>query len=158
MRSARATRSRAARLEAGLALLAERAVDAIAIDELAAAAGVAKESFLNQFGDKDPFGASVVREVRLVVEHCVARMNAGVEDPLQRLAGGMIACAAYAMQRPDGTRVLVGANRGLSPEDHPLHAGLLHDLQDPVAGARCAACGSDCAGLTKRTSARRSPP
>ena len=57
--SPRAARTRTALLEAGLDLLADRPIDAIAIDELVAAAGVAKGSFFNHFGDKYGFANAI---------------------------------------------------------------------------------------------------
>lgn len=131
--SARAARTRAALLKAGLELLAHRPVDAIAIDELVAAAGVAKGSFFNHFESKERFAAAVVRAVRLEVEALVSQVNAGISEPIERLAGGMIAAAAYAGANPDRTRILVGAYRGLALTDHPVNLGLLSDLRAAVA-------------------------
>jgi len=48
----RAQRTYRALVDAGLELLAERPIDALAIDEIVGRAGVAKGSFFNHFADK----------------------------------------------------------------------------------------------------------
>lgn len=76
----RAARTRRAMLDAGFELLAERPIDAIAIDEVVARAGVAKGSFFNHFTDKPGFAGAIAAEVRLELEERVTDANAGVED------------------------------------------------------------------------------
>ena len=44
--------------------MAERPVDAIAIDDLVAAAGVAKGSFFNHFADKRAFAQTIAEDIR----------------------------------------------------------------------------------------------
>ena len=66
--SPRAARTRAALLDAGLDLLADRPIDAIAIDELVAAAGVAKGSFFNHFGDKYGFANAIAEAIRTLLD------------------------------------------------------------------------------------------
>lgn len=130
--SPRAARTRLALLTAGMELLVERPVDAIAIDEFVAAAGVAKGSFFNHFTDKRQFAGVVAQEIRFDVEKWVGQINLGVTDPLSRLAGGMVAAAAYAVANPRRTAVLARSYDGLSLDDHPINAGLRQDLRDAV--------------------------
>ena len=131
--SPRAARTRSALLAAGMDLLVKRPVDAIAIDEFVSAAGVAKGSFFNHFADKQQFAHAIARNIRVEVEGWVGRLNAGVPDPLERLAGGMVAAAAYALVHPQRTIVLARSLNGTSHDDHPLNAGLLQDLRDALA-------------------------
>jgi len=128
--SARAARTRSALLAAGMELLVDRPVDAIAIDEFVASARVAKGSFFNHFRDKRQFANAIAREIRVEIEQWVGAINSGVADPLDRLAGGMIAAAAYALANPQRTVVLARSVNGLSLSDHPINAGLLKDLRD----------------------------
>jgi AcrR family transcriptional regulator len=130
--SPRAARTRSALLAAGMGLLVDRPVDAIAIDEFVAAAGVAKGSFFNHFADKREFANAVAKEVRIDVEHWVGSINSGVVDPVERLAGGMIAAAAYALANPQRTAVLARSFTGTSLDEHPINAGLLTDLRDAL--------------------------
>ena len=126
--SPRAARTRSALISAGVDLLADRPVDAISIDEFVAAAGVAKGSFFNHFADKAQFSRAVTKEIRVDIEQWVNRINSDVADPLERLAGGMIAATAYAMTFPHRTSVLARSFNGTSLDDHPINSGLLNDL------------------------------
>lgn len=127
--SPRAARTRSALLAAGLDLLAERPVDAIAIDEVVAAAGVAKGSFFNHFEDKHDFAGAISRAIRADVEDLVGHTNRDVDDPLERLAGGMMAAAAFALAQPKRAAVLTRSSSGILVEDHPLNRGLLEDMR-----------------------------
>lgn len=128
----RAQRTRAALLSAGLELLAHRPIDAIAIDELVSRAGVAKGSFFNHFLDKQAFANAISREVRGEVEALVRLTNAGIEDPLERLVGGMIAAARYALLEPQRAAILVHATSRMTPADHPINRGLRADLDSAL--------------------------
>jgi AcrR family transcriptional regulator len=127
--SARAARTRAALLDAGFELLAKRSVDAISIDELVAAAGVAKGSFFNHFEDKRAYAAAIYATVRGELEANIDRANASETDPLLRLSGGMIAAAAFAWSQPKRFAVMVHTASGLTFGDHPLNTGLAKDLR-----------------------------
>ena len=127
--SLRTTRTRAALLAAGLQLLADKPVDAIAIDELVAAAGVAKGSFFNHFADKNAFAAAVADDIRAQFEARVDRFNAVVEDPLARLSGGLVVAAAFAMREPRRTIVLARSANSQTLEDHPLNRGVVDDMR-----------------------------
>jgi len=131
--SPRAARTRSALLSAGMELLVERPVDAIAIDEFVATARVAKGSFFNHFADKRQFAIAIAKEIRLDVETWVGQINADIPDPLERLSGGMIAAAAYALANPERTAVLARSLNGTSLDSHPINAGLLQDLRGGLA-------------------------
>lgn len=131
--SPRIRRTRAALIAAGLDLLVERPIDAIAIDEVVARAGVAKGSFFNHFADKQHFAAAVAGEVRAGLEEEVARANAGVADPVVRLAGGMGVAAAFACREPRRAVVLMRHLAAAAQTDHPLNRGLREDLEAAIA-------------------------
>lgn len=137
--SPRAIRTRSALLDAGLDLLAERPIDAIAIDELVAAAGVAKGSFFNHFGDKYGFANAIAEQVRTDIEALIGALNAGQGDPLARLCGGMIGAAAFAFCQRKRAAVLVRGARGMTLEDHVLNRGVIADLQGVAAAHRLVA-------------------
>lgn len=127
--SPRAARTRAALLSAGLDLLVERPVDAIAIDEVVAAAGVAKGSFFNHFEDKRSFAQIIAEEIRSEIEARVTSFNKGRDDPLERLSGGMISSAGFALTEPKRTAVLLRSGRGMTWADHPLNKGVRDDIR-----------------------------
>ncbi|WP_066531528.1 TetR/AcrR family transcriptional regulator [Erythrobacter sp. CCH5-A1] len=131
--SPRIQRTRAALIAAGLDLLAARPIDAIAIDEVVVAAGVAKGSFFNHFADKHAFAAAVAAEVRAEVEAEVAAANAARTDPVARIAGGMAVAAAYALREPRRARVLLRDQSVAAAADHPLNRGLRADIDAALA-------------------------
>lgn len=128
LRPARTSRTRAALLSAGLELMVERPIDAIPIDDFVAAAGVAKGSFFNHFADKQAFAAAVGEEVRMAVEMEVAAANAGIEDPVERIAGGLRVAARFALEHPRRTIVLLRSQASATESAHPLNKGLKQDI------------------------------
>ncbi len=141
--SPRAARTRAAMLAAGFDLLAERPIDAIAIDEVVARAGVAKGSFFNHFIDKPGFANAIGAAVRAELEERVTAANSGVADPVARLAGGMRVAVEFALR--DRKRAIVML-RGLELStgiDHELNRGIRADIEAVLA-----------AGLGRKEAAR----
>ncbi|MBK6800021.1 MAG: TetR/AcrR family transcriptional regulator [Novosphingobium sp.] len=141
--SPRAARTRAAMLAAGFDLLAERPIDAIAIDEVVALAGVAKGSFFNHFIDKPGFANAIGAAVRAELEERVTAANSGVADPVARLAGGMRVAVEFALT--DRKRAIVML-RGLELStgiDHELNRGIRADIEAVLA-----------AGLGRKEAAR----
>jgi AcrR family transcriptional regulator len=130
--SPRPRKTRGALIAAGLDLLAARPVDAIAIDEVVAAAGVAKGSFFNHFADKHAFAAAVAAEVRLEVEAGVARANAAVSDPVARIAGGMTVAARFAVEQPRRAMVLLRSHPPATTHAHPLNIGIKRDIDEAL--------------------------
>jgi len=132
--SPRAARTRAALIAAGSDLLAAKPIDAIPIDEVVTRAGVAKGSFFNHFTDKQAFAEAIASDVRLQLEDQVTRANAGVTDPVARIAGGMRVGAAFALTDPKRTAVLLRSHGTSTARAHPLNRGLVEDID-----AACAA-------------------
>lgn len=127
--SPRAARTRAALIAAGFDLLVERPIDAIAIDDVVAKAGVAKGSFFNHFADKADFATAIATEVRNELEAIVARANADVTDPIERIAGGMRVGAEFAIKQPKRTTVMLRTQATSTARAHPLNRGLLDDIE-----------------------------
>jgi AcrR family transcriptional regulator len=121
-------------IAAGSDLLAAKPIDAIPIDEVVTRAGVAKGSFFNHFTDKQAFAEAIASDVRLQLEDQVTRANAGVADPVARIAGGMRVGAAFALTDPKRTAVLLRSHGTSTARAHPLNRGLVEDID-----AACAA-------------------
>jgi len=132
--SPRAARTRAALIAAGFDLLAAKPIDASPIDEVVTRAGVAKGSFFNHFTDKQAFAEAIAADVRLQLEDQVTRANAGVADPVARIAGGMRVGAAFALTDPKRAAVLLRSHGTSTARAHPLNRGLVEDID-----AACAA-------------------
>jgi AcrR family transcriptional regulator len=129
----RTGRTRAALIAAGLDLLVERPIDAIPIDDFVARAGVAKGSFFNHFRDKHDFAAAVAAEVRIEIEDMVARTNAGIADPVARIAGGMVVVARVAIEQPRRMMALLRSLAPATSQTHPLNRGLKDDIEAALA-------------------------
>jgi AcrR family transcriptional regulator len=134
--SPRAQRTYRALVDAGLELLAERPIDALAIDEIVGRAGVAKGSFFNHFADKAAFGQAIGAEIRLELEARIGAANAGVADPLARLAGGMRTGLAFALDEPRKTAIMIRNASNSTLRDQPLNQGVAADLNAAVATGR----------------------
>lgn len=126
--SPRAQRTRTALLAAGFELLAERPIDAIAIDELVARAGVAKGSFFNHFADKPGFAAALAEAVRAELEGRVDAANAGIADPVRRLAGGMREAVRFALERRSHAIVMLRGLEISTGSSHELNRGIRADI------------------------------
>lgn len=129
----RAARTRSALIAAGFDLLVERPIDAIAIDEVVARAGVAKGSFFNHFADKQAFARAIADEVRHEVEALVTAANTGIADPVERIAGGMRVVARFALTQPRRTMVLLRSQGSSTSPTHPLNKGLRDDMAAAAA-------------------------
>ncbi|HWW21837.1 MAG TPA: helix-turn-helix domain-containing protein [Steroidobacteraceae bacterium] len=132
----RRVRTRAALLSAGRALLATRDIDGISVDEIVAAADVAKGSFYNHFSDKDVFAREIGGAVRRQVEQAVALANAGVGDPPLRVARGLCVYLRFAIEHRDSARVLWRLNSGSTMADAPINRELKRDLMQGMASRR----------------------
>lgn len=129
----RAARTRAALLAAGFELLAERPIDAIAIDQVVARAGVAKGSFFNHFADKAAFSGAIGAEVRQEVEALVDAANAGVTDPVLRLGGGMRVGVGFVLDQRKRAIIMLRGLEGSTGIDHELNRGIRADIEALIA-------------------------
>lgn len=134
--SPRAQRTYRALVDAGLELLAQRPIDALAIDEIVARAGVAKGSFFNHFADKAAFGQAIGAEIRTELEGRIGAANAGVGDPLARLAGGMRTGLGFALDEPRKTAIMLRNVSNSTLRDQPLNQGVAADMNAAVASGR----------------------
>ena len=125
----RAVRTRAALLAAGFELLADRPIDAIAIDDIVVRAGVAKGSFFNHFSDKQGFANAIGAAVRLELEERVGAANAGVDDPVKRLAGGMRVAVDFALRERSRAIVMLRGLELSTGIDHDLNQGIRADIE-----------------------------
>lgn len=132
----RRERTRAALLDAGEALFAAKGREGVTIDEITAAADVAKGSFYNHFADRDALAREVYRLVRETVEAQVDAANAGVVDPAVRMARAGCVYIAFAMAAPRRAGALNRLFAGEAMVDSPLNRGLRADLDAGFAQGR----------------------
>lgn len=143
----RRSRTRAALLAAGQKLFAERAVDAVSVDEIVVEAGVAKGSFFNHFADKHQFARAIAADIRRAFESEVARINSGESDPVVRLTGGMLMAVQFALTHHDQTLVMLRTSPLATARDHPLNRGLRLDLAAASDAGRLREDGQEAALL-----------
>lgn len=132
----RRARTRSALLRAGAALFATRPVDAVSIDEIVAAADVAKGSFYNHFEDKEALARAIAEEVRGGVEALAAEVNAGVPDPAERVARALCGFVRQAAEQPVAVRAMVRLFQGAAVPDAPMNRGVRADIKAGLAAGR----------------------
>jgi AcrR family transcriptional regulator len=153
-----AARNRAAVLTAAARLFAEHGVDAVSMDQVAAAAGVGKGTIFRRFGDKSGLAVALLdareRELQEAILHGPPPLGPGA-DPPQRLEAFAGAYLDYLLEHLDlvrmsetatpGARYRIGAYRfwhrhaaillaGTPDPDHSAHA-----LLAPLAAEHVAA-------------------
>jgi AcrR family transcriptional regulator len=129
----RRARTRQALMDAGRSLFAVRHVDGVSVDEIVAAAEVAKGSFYNHFADKDVFAREIAAMVRRQVEQSVNDANLGIEDPATHLARAVCVFVRFATEHRASAQVLWRLNAGATMADAPINRALRDNL---LAGIR----------------------
>ena len=120
-------------LAAGQRLLAERSVDAVAIDDIVQAAGVAKGSFYNHFEDKSAFATTILYSIRQEIEAAVQRANENITDPALRVVRALAVYVNYLLASHERASVLLRINVGITSTSNPLNKGVFEDV---AAGLR----------------------
>ncbi len=131
--SKRRRKTRDALLAAGHKLMAARSIDALAIDDIVQAAGVAKGSFYNHFEGKDDFATTIRDEIRCDVEASIKQVNAGVEDPARRVVRSVSIYVNYILESAERASVMRRLISGSVSADSPLNEGVVSDI---TAGLR----------------------
>lgn len=132
----RRARTRAALLRAGQQLFSERAVDGVSIDDIVAAADVAKGSFYNHFPDKEALAKELSDAARASVEAVTLKLSAGVDDPAERVARALCGFARQAAENPVGAGAMLRLFHGASIPDFPMNRGVRADVHAGVTGGR----------------------
>lgn len=132
----RRVRTRAALLRAGAALFAARSVDGVSIDDIVAAADVAKGSFYNHFEDKAALARAIAEEVRGGVEALAAEVNAGIDDPAERVARALCGFVGQAVEQPVAVRAMLRLFQGAAIPDAPMNRGVRADIKAGLAAGR----------------------
>lgn len=117
-------------------LFAARGPDAVSIDEITAAAEVAKGTFYTHFEDKDDIERAIAVLVRGELEVEVTRVNDGIEDAAVRMANGLSTYLSFAAWHPVRARTMLRLSSGSVDPDAPANAGLRGDVELGVARNR----------------------
>jgi AcrR family transcriptional regulator len=109
-------------------LLAAHGPDAVSIDEITAAAEVAKGTFYTHFSDKDDIERAIAVLVRGELEAEVGRVNDGIADAAVRMANGLSTYLSFAVWHPVRARTLLRLSSGSVDPEAPANAGLRGDV------------------------------
>ena len=103
----RRERTRNVLVSAAERLVAARGIDALSIEEITAAADVAKGTFYTHFTDKEDLAAAIGLQIRLELEGKISSLNRSVKDAPQRMANGLSTVLLYAIEQPIRARALM---------------------------------------------------
>jgi AcrR family transcriptional regulator len=149
---ARSSKSKRERTRDGLVAAAEelfaaRGPDAVSIDEITAAADVAKGTFYTHFADKDDIERAIAGMVRIELEAEVRHVNMGVEDAGVRMANGLACYLSFAVRQPTRARTLLRLQSAGADPRAPINAGVRSDVQLGVYTKRFEVVSVDAAVL-----------
>ena len=122
--------------DAAQMLFSKRPVDAVAIDEIVAAASVAKGSFYNYFPSKDALVTDIVDNIRESLESRVAEINAGEPDAARRVARAVCVYMRYAIDQPERAALLVRVQQGYLATSIPYNHAVVDDVEIGMAQRR----------------------
>ncbi len=111
-------------------------MDAVTVDDIVQAAGVAKGSFYNHFVDREALVRVISAEIRAGVERAIDRANAEVEDPARRLARACCTYLRFALDEPERAGFLVRVHSGHTSLSAPLNRGLVDDISQGLGTGR----------------------
>jgi AcrR family transcriptional regulator len=137
--------TRRALLDATLALLASRSIDALSVDEIAMQADVAKGTFYNYFADKDALERELAAHVRGRLEDEIARANEGIHDPAKRIARAFCCVLRLGLGEPEQAGAMMRLFPHATDPAAPLNSGARRDAADGIAQGRIVASSEDAA-------------
>jgi AcrR family transcriptional regulator len=133
---ARRARTRDLLVETAARLFSQTHPEAVTIDDIIQAAGLAKGTFYNHFVDKAALSLEVRRRVMSRSEEGVRSLNAGIEDAAIRIARGICFYARLALRDP--------VHAGLLAQNPPLelasevfnNIGVVVDVAQGISAGR----------------------
>lgn len=142
-RRKRATRQ--ALLDATVALLASRSIDALSVDEIAMRADVAKGTFYNYFPDKDALERDLSAHLRGRLEDEIARANEGIDDPAERIARAFCCLLRFCLGAPEHAAALTRLFPHAIDPAAPINSGVRRDAAKGMTQGRIVAASEDAA-------------
>ena len=137
MRGARRKRETRERLvDAAFRLMAERGVNAVAINEITEAADVGIGSFYNHFETKEALYAAVLHDVFEDFADALDRMLQGIEDPAEIIAISVRHTLIRARNEPLWGMLLVREGQSAQVLSRGLGARLARDIQKGLVSGR----------------------
>ena len=116
-------------LASAFKLMAERGMDAVAINQITEEADVGFGSFYNHFDSKEAIYAAVLDQVFDGFADALDRLEIGVEDPAQFLAISVRHTILRALREPLWGRFLIRESYSVHAMSRGLGARLMRDIQ-----------------------------
>lgn len=129
-------RTRAQIVEAGTALLAERPPEALTVDAVVEAAGVAKGTFYYHFQSIEELAAAVGEKVAQSFDELLAPARLSMPDPIARISFGFTQFLTKAIADPAWARLVARSAQGPAEFLQSVRANLETDLTDARAQGR----------------------
>ena len=129
-------RTRAQILESGAALLAERPLEALTVDAVVEAAGVAKGTFYYHFQSMEELAAAVGEKLGESFDELLAPARLGLPDPVARISFGLSRFLEKAIAEPAWARLVVQSAQAPTEFARSVRANLKTDLTDAKAQGR----------------------
>jgi AcrR family transcriptional regulator len=129
-------RTRAQIVEAGAMLLAERAPDALTVDAVVEAAGVAKGTFYYHFQSMEELAAAVGDKLGESFDDLLAPARLGLADPIARLSFAFTQFLAKAIADPVWARLVVQSTQAPTEFARSIRANLKADLTEASTQGR----------------------
>src|SRR5829696_127159 len=129
-------RTRAQILESGAALLAERPLEALTVDAVVEAAGVAKGTFYYHFQSMEELAAAVGEARGESFDELLAPARLGLRDPVARMSFGLSRFLEKAITEPAWARLVVQSAQAPTEFARSVRANLKTDLTDAKAQGR----------------------
>ena len=129
-------RTRAQIVEAGAMLLAERPLEALTVDAVVDAAGVAKGTFYYHFQSMDELAAAVGEKLGESFDELLAPARRSLRDPLARLSFAFTQFLEKATADPAWARLVVQSAQAPTEFARSVRANLKTDLDEARAHER----------------------
>jgi AcrR family transcriptional regulator len=129
-------RTRAQIVEAGAVLLAERPLEALTVDAVVEAAGVAKGTFYYHFQSMEELAAAVGEKLGESFDELLAPARLGLPDPVARISFGLSRFLEKAIAEPAWARLVVQSAQAPTEFARSVRANLKTDLTDAKAQGR----------------------
>ena len=126
-------KTRAQIVEAGAMLLAERPLEALTVDAVVEAAGVAKGTFYYHFQSMEALAAAVGEKLGESFDELLAPARLGLRDPVARLSFAFTQFLEKAIADPVWARLMVQSARAPTEHARSVRAHLKTDLSEAWA-------------------------
>ena len=132
----RRARTRAQIVEAAAVLLAERPPEALTVDAVVEAAGVAKGTFYYHFLSMEELAAAVGEKLGQSFDELLAPARLGVRDPIARISFALTEFLKKAIADPVWARLVVQSAQAPNELGRGIRANLQADLTEAMAQGR----------------------